>query len=152
MQKLFTLSVWLYTQASLFLSRCCSFVFDLQCNVFISLSSIVSLCLVLTSLYYRSSFSLRFFLNFTSCNKWENVHSAINPLKNTSVDWISHNVWCFSQDVSFCLLPITQLMLSKTCYILGVSIFFSIIGYKSLCIPLYFNTISTVKLLIKLII
>ena len=92
------------------------------------------------------------FINFTSCNKWENVHSAINPLKNSSVDWISHNVWCFSQDVSFCLLPITQLMLSKTCYILGVLIFFSIIGYKSLCIPLYFNTISTVKLLIKLII
>jgi hypothetical protein len=92
------------------------------------------------------------FINFTSCNKWENVHSAINPLKNSSVDWISHNVWCFSQDVSFCLLPITQLMLSKTCYIFGVLIFFSIIGYKSLCIPLYFNTISTVKLLIKLII
>jgi hypothetical protein len=92
------------------------------------------------------------FINFTSCNKWENVHSAINPLKNSSVDWISHNVLCFSQDVSFCLLPITQLMLSKTCYIFGVLIFFSIIGYKSLCIPLYFNTISTVKLLIKLII
>jgi len=34
-----------------------------------------------------------FFLYFTSCNKWENAHSALNPLKYTSVDWISHNVW-----------------------------------------------------------
>ena len=88
------------------------------CNVFIGLSSIVALCLVLTlSLNYRSSFSLRFFY-FSSCNKWENVHSALNPLKNTSVDWMSHNVWCFSQDVSFCPHPITQLVLSKACYIL----------------------------------
>ena len=45
------------------LGRCCSFAFNFQCNVFICLSSIVSLCLLLTlSLYYRSSFSLGFFL------------------------------------------------------------------------------------------
>ena len=43
--------------------RGCSFAFNFQCNVFICLSSIVSLCLLLTlSLYYRSSFSLVFSL------------------------------------------------------------------------------------------
>ena len=73
------------------LGRCCSFAFNLQCNVFICLSSIVSLCLLLTlTLYYRSSFSLVFFFNFTLFHKWENVYSALNPLKNTLVDWISH--------------------------------------------------------------
>jgi hypothetical protein len=50
---------------SYYLVRCCSFAFNFQCNVFICLSSIISSCLVLTlSLYYRSSFSLRFVLFF----------------------------------------------------------------------------------------
>jgi hypothetical protein len=48
------------------------------------------------SLYYCSSFS---HFIFTSCNKWENVHSALNPLKSTSVDCILRIVWCFSQYV-----------------------------------------------------
>jgi hypothetical protein len=61
-KKLFTLSVCLYIQASLCRGRRCSFAFNFQCNVFFGLSSIVSLCLVLTlSLYYRSSFSILFF-------------------------------------------------------------------------------------------
>ena len=78
-----------------YLVRGCLFAFNFQYNVFICLSSIVSLCLVLTlSLYYCSSFLLRFFKNFTSCNKWENAHSALNSLKYTSVDWNSHNIWC----------------------------------------------------------
>jgi hypothetical protein len=48
-----------------YLVRCCSFAFNFQCNVFICLSSIISSCLVLKlSLYYRSSFSLRFVLFF----------------------------------------------------------------------------------------
>ena len=75
----------------------------------------------------------------------------LNALKNTSVDWIPHNVSCFNQDVSLCPLHITQLMLSKTCYMFWF-LNFLLIGYKSLCIPLYFNNISTVDLLIKLII
>ena len=53
-----------------FLCRCCSLTFNVQCNVFIGLSSIVSLCLSLTlSLQYPSSFSLWFFQYFTSCIK-----------------------------------------------------------------------------------
>ena len=35
----------------------------------------------------------------TSWNKWENVHSALNPLKSTSVDCISRIVWCFNKYV-----------------------------------------------------
>ena len=42
-------------------------------------------------------------------------------------------------DVSFCPLTITQLMLSKTCYIFGFFIFFRIIGYKFLLYTIVFQ-------------
>ena len=51
--------------------------------------------------YWRCHYIIvrHFHIFFTTCNKWENVHSALNPLKSTSIDCISRIVWCFSQYV-----------------------------------------------------
>jgi hypothetical protein len=95
--------------------------------------------------------SILLFFIFTSVNFNILLHVINERIHSKILQLISHNVWCFNQDVSFCPLPITQFMLSKTCYIFGFLIYL-IIGYKSLCIPLYFNNSSTVKFLIKLII
>ena len=104
--------------------RCCSCAFNFQCIIFFSLSSFVAVIIVL-------HFHFGLFL-FCSCNKRENVHSALNSLKN----WISHNVLCFNQDFSFGHFSV---YVSKACYRFWFSILL-IMGYTTVCISMYFNS------------